>query len=56
MIIYYPFIFLVLIKLIKKEDGNLAIYYEMESCENQQTRGIVEVDSDSKRLYYNFTI
>lgn len=33
-----------------KEDGNLAIYYEMESCENQQTRGIVEVDSDSKRI------
>ena len=38
------------IKYFSHKDGELAIYYEMEKCEDTRTRGIVEVDSHTNRI------
>ena len=38
------------IKYFLHKDGELAIYYEMETCEDTRTRGIVEVDSCTNRI------
>ncbi|XP_076821348.1 uncharacterized protein LOC143468200 [Clavelina lepadiformis] len=32
------------------KNGELAIYYEMDPCEDEQTRGIVEVDCTTNRI------
>ena len=38
------------VKYFLHKNGELAIYYEMESCEDTRTRGIVEVDDQTNRL------
>lgn len=38
------------IKYFSRKNGELAIYYEMETCEDTRTRGIVEVDSRTNQI------